>query len=119
MMNRLRFAAAAADIQAEYAVNGRRSAAHVARRLRLHLTPWFSGRQMTDITSSDVLAFTQARLKAGASNAEINRELAILKRMYSPAIKGKRLHSDARPDVPMLRSTMSAAGSSIAISSTP
>ena len=41
-----------------------------------------------------------ARLEAGASNAQINRELAIVKRSYRLAIQaGKLLHS---PYVPML-----------------
>jgi integrase len=101
-MNRLRFEDAAQDIVAEYTINGRSTLAHVVRRLKLHLTPFFGYRRMAEITTADVRAFTQSRLKVGAANAEINRELAVLKRMYSLAIKGKRLHSDGRPDIPML-----------------
>lgn len=103
-MNRLRLEDAAKDIIAEYTVNGRKSLGHVTRRLKLHLTPFFGAhRLMAEITTSDVRAFTQARLQAEAAHAEINRELAVLKRMYTLAIKGKRLHSDGRPDIPMLK----------------
>jgi integrase len=49
----------------------------------------------------DVRAYTAARLEAGASHAEINRELAALKRMFTLAVQsGKILH---RPHIPMLK----------------
>ena len=42
---------------------------------------------MMNITTSDVRAFTVSRLEAGASRAEVNRELAILKRMFTLALQ--------------------------------
>lgn len=41
------------------------------------------------------------RQTAGAANAEINRELALLKRMFTLAVQGGKLH--AKPHIPMLQ----------------
>jgi integrase len=84
----------------DYTVNGRKTHDHAKRRIDLHLTPYFRGRRMTDLTTADFRAFTKQRLDAGASAAEINRELAIVKRAYSLAVKAGRLH--VRPHIPML-----------------
>ncbi|HEX2342775.1 MAG TPA: tyrosine-type recombinase/integrase [Vicinamibacterales bacterium] len=46
--------------------------------------------------------FIAARLKAGASAAEVNRELAVVKRLYSLAIEENR-YAGPRPYVPMLK----------------
>lgn len=100
-MGRFRFEDAAKDIEDEYTVNGRRSVGELKRRIKLHLAPVFRGRRMMSLTTADVRAFTRARLDAKASAGEINRELAILKRMFTLAIKGNKLQ--ARPQIPMLR----------------
>jgi integrase len=55
---------------------------------------------MADITPPEVRAFATARLEAGASPAEINRELAALKRMFSLALKDSILTH--KPHIPML-----------------
>ena len=56
---------------------------------------------MAAITTADVRAFVQERQDAEASNAEINRELSVLKRMYTLALEaGKLLH---RPHIQMLQ----------------
>jgi integrase len=100
-IGRFRFDDAAKDIEAEYIVNGRRSFAELKRRIKLHLTPFFTGRRMATITTSDVLAFTRQRLETGAAAGEVNRELAALKRMFSLAVKGNKLMM--RPHIPMLQ----------------
>ena len=114
--DRLRFDEAAADLLTEYRVNGRKSIEWVDRRLRLHLTPHFGGRRMVSITTPDVRAYidkrqgesvrirkatdAQLEVRRPVSVAEINRELAILKRMFVLAMQaGKLLH---RPHIPML-----------------
>ena len=121
-IGRLKFGDAAADLLADYRTNGKRSLNVVERRVNKHLTPFFAGRKMAHITTTDVRTFIdrrqteltvlvrKARTTNGvtipeqrrpASNAEINRELALLKRMFSLAIQaGKLLH---RPYIPMLR----------------
>ena len=117
-IGRVTFEDAAKDITNDYTVNGRRSLEHLKRRLKLHLTPVFGGRRMVTITTADVRAFTVARLEAGASRAEVNRELAILKRMFTLALQaGKLLH---RPHIPMLKeSQRHGRGSSSATNSRP
>jgi hypothetical protein len=50
-LNRIRFDEAADDFKTEYAVNGRRSADELERRIRLHLLPYFGGRRLSSITT--------------------------------------------------------------------
>ena len=97
---KLRFEDAVADVLNDYIVNGRKSHSDTKRRIDLHLAPFFRGRRMTELTTADMRTFTKERLTAGAAVAEVNRELAIVKRAYSLAIKAGRLH--ARPHVPMM-----------------
>lgn len=127
-INRFRFEEGAADLVTEYKVNKRRSLDELERRIEKHLQPFFGGRRMASITTPDVRTYIaerqsatavtkkaytitrkdgttvrvpeQSRPTSGASNAEINRELTILKRMFTLAMQaGKLLH---RPHIPML-----------------
>jgi integrase len=110
-LGQLRFDTAAADVVTDYRINGKRSLEHVERRIRLHLTPFFGGRRMTSITTSDIRAFIAHRQAAvehddgtttpGASNAEINRELSIIKRAFNLARKAGTLMFV--PHIPMLQ----------------
>lgn len=126
-IGRLRFEDAAKDLLADYTTNGKKSHAVVERRVRKHLTPFFAGRRMAEITPTDVRAFIVHRQtvpsvlvrkahtvegpdeqkqevpeeRRTASNAEINRELALLKRMFSLALQAEKLLH--RPHIPMLR----------------
>jgi hypothetical protein len=113
-LNRIRVDEAAKDLKTEYAVNGRRSADELERRVRLHLLPYFGGRRLASITAADVNAFILKRQRdvmvVGAddqreerrySNGEINRELTTLKRILNLARQnGKLMHV---PHVPMLK----------------
>jgi integrase len=128
-IGRLRFEEAAADVVNDYRANGKRSLRVVERRITKHLTPFFGGRKMSSITTADVRAYVASRqtettithkaytitrkdgsplevparerVSEGASNAEINRELAILKRIFNLAVQaGKLLH---KPHIPLLR----------------
>jgi integrase len=113
-LNRIRFDEAADDLKTEYAVNGRRSADELERRIRLHLLPHFGGRRLAAITTADVNAFILKRqqdvMVVGEdaereerrySNGEINRELTTLKRILNLARQnGKLMHV---PHVPMLK----------------
>lgn len=95
-LNRIRFDEAADDLKSEYAVNGRRSADELERRIRLHLTPCFGGRRLVAITTPDINTFILTRqadvIETGegdgrkerkVSNGEINRELTTLKRIFN------------------------------------
>jgi hypothetical protein len=92
-LNRIRFEEAAEDLKTEYAVNGRRSADELERRIRLHLMPHFGGRRLAAIATTDINKFILTRqadvMVAGDgndrkerrfSNGEINRELTTLTR---------------------------------------
>ena len=100
-VGRMRFDEAAADLITEYRNNGRKSLEHLERRLRKHLTPVFGGRRMALITTADARKYIDSRQATGASHGEINRELAILKRMYALALQGGKLL--IRPHIPMLK----------------
>ena len=89
---RLTFDDAAKDVSTDYDVNGKRSKDDLDRRIRLHLTPVFGGRTLSSITAADARAFAARRREAGASNAEVNRELATLKRIFRLAVQSERYH---------------------------
>jgi site-specific recombinase XerD len=107
---KLRWDAAAADVENDYKTNGKKSLDAAKRRIALHLTPFFGGRRMVAITTPlvrEYIAQRQAPVPQpdgtelpGASNATINRELAVLKRAFSLAIKSAVL--TAKPYIPML-----------------
>ncbi len=99
---RLTFDVAAADVVADYTTNQKRSTAEVKRRLKLHLAPFFKGRKLSSITSADLRRFSSARLEAGASHAEINRELAIVRRAFRLAAADDKYHGRI-PKFPMLQ----------------
>ena len=102
--------------------NGRKSG-QGKRRLDKHLLPFFGGRRLIGITTSDVTAFIAHRKAQGivavrgphkgtrlsdVSNAEINRELQVLKRMFSLAIQSGRLAM--KPHIPMLKESAPRSG---------
>ena len=100
-VNRVTFEEVAADLIHDYTTNRRRSLRVVELRIKKHLTPFFGGRRLMTIAMVDVRAFTTRRQAAGASNAEINRELIILKRMCSLALQAGKLM--VRPYIPLLK----------------
>jgi integrase len=97
---KITFDEAVTDLENDYITNRRRSLDGVKRKIDLHLRPAFGRLRLANITTSHIRAFTVARQQAGAKNAEINRELSALKRMYSLAVQAGHLHH--RPFVPML-----------------
>ncbi len=124
-VGRLTLAEAADDLLAYYRTKGRRSIDEAERRIRLHLRPYFSGeRRMATITSADVTRYTTKRqadtivvqrertirtrkgmkqlpeIRKAVSNGEINRELAILRRIFSIAIKNGKLLN--KPSIELL-----------------
>lgn len=99
-VGRVTFDDAAKDLEADYTANERKTIEHLQRRIKKHLKPYFGGRRLSDISTIDIRAFTKERLNAGAAPAEVNRELAALKKMFSLAVKAGRLYM--RPHIPML-----------------
>src|SRR5712692_8030799 len=131
-IGRLTVDEAAADLVNDYRVNGKRSLPDLERRLRKHLLPFFGGRRLASITTMDVRTYIAARqaevfvvrrarrirtitgwhdepeIRRAPANAEINRELTHLKRLFTLALQsGKVLH---RPHIPMLKERAPRAG---------
>src|SRR5262245_52062457 len=99
---KLLFDEAVQDVVADYTTNGKKSTEDLERRITKHLTPVFGGRRLSAISTADLRAFSSARLKAGAAPAEINRELAIVRRAFRLAVEAERYHGRV-PKVPMLQ----------------
>ncbi len=131
-IGRIRFEEASEDVLNDYRTNGKRSLAVVERRITKHLMPFFGGRRMSAITTSDVRQFTANRQaetirvrkerkvkvatgwvtvpeeRRQVSNAEINRELTILKRAFSLAIQAGKLMT--KPYIPLLKESNARTG---------
>lgn len=95
----------------DFEVNKKKSTGEITRKIEKHLRPYFVNRRLAGITRDDVIAFITHRQKQGivnkngerrcdVSNAEINRELQILKRTFSLAMENERIAR--RPSIPML-----------------
>ena len=95
------FDEAATDVINDYVTNKRRSLRTVRIRLDKHLTPYFQRRRLASITTADARAYTAHRQAAGASNATINRELIVLKRMCTLARQAGKLMVQAH--IPLLK----------------
>ena len=72
----------------------------VALRLTKHLAPYFAHRRLSTIATGDVRAYTARRLAQGASNAAVNRDLIMVKRMGTLALQAGKL--TVRPYIPLL-----------------
>jgi len=106
-IGQLRFDKARDDLL-NYQRANRRPTKKLEARIANHLTPVFGGRRMTSITPLDARAYVVSRQTAGASNATINRELTILKRMFSLAIKAGLLYH--KPYIELLRENNARSG---------
>ncbi len=90
-----------ADVVTNYRINRKKSVGHVERRIRKHILPFFSGRRAASISTGDVERFILARQEAQASNGEINRELAIVKRAFSLGARAGKILT--KPYIPALK----------------
>jgi integrase len=125
-IGKVRFEDAAKDLETEYKVNGRKSLPDLTRRLDKHLLPFFRGKRLSHVTTAvvrDYIAKRQAdtivvrsartithedggsetfpEVTKNVSNAEINRELSALKRLFTLAVQSGK--AAQRPYIPMLR----------------
>ena len=107
-LRKLKFSEACEDVERDYKVNGKRSLDHVTRRIKLHLLPVFGVRLMSSITTTDIRQFIDTRQQAGASNGEVNRELAVIRRAFNLAVQAGTVAT--RPQIPMLREAAARAG---------
>lgn len=93
---------------AEYKMLGRRSLDVFERRITKHLKPVFTGMELSDITTPLIRDFILARQRAKASNAEINRELDALSKMFKLAMQDAKLF--VRPHIPKLKESRARQG---------
>jgi integrase len=125
-LGQLRFEEAAQDVINDYRTNGKRSLKVLQRRITKHLEPFFGGRRMASITTSDIRQYIAKRqsdsfvvrrarrvllpngriadvpiVTRQTSNGEINRELTTLKRAFSLAIQAGKLIT--KPHIPLLQ----------------
>ena len=94
-------------VKDEYEVNARKSVDKVVYREK-HLARSFAGWKASDITVTDLRAFIARRQEEGAANAEINRELATLRRGFNLALQAERI--PRMPHFPRLQESSPRAG---------
>jgi len=100
-MGRIKFSEMAEDEINDYKANGRRTLKDLETRFRLHMIPLFGESRALAITTADIRRYVTRRQEEKASNAQINRELTVIKRAFSlVAEAGKIL---AKPHIPMLK----------------
>lgn len=100
-MGRMKFSELTQDVVTDYKVNGKRSLRDLEMRLRLHILPFLGERRVSSISTVDVRRFVARRQEEEASNGEVNRELAIVKRAFSLAAQAGKIM--VKPHVPMLK----------------
>lgn len=69
-------------LRLDYENNHRKSLDDLKRRWKLHVGPFFDELRVAQVSSDHVARYIGKRLKQGASNATVNRELAALKRAF-------------------------------------
>lgn len=70
------------DIEQDYKINAKKSTERLAYSLK-HLSEFFSGVKVSNISTSMINSYILERQEAGAENGTINRELAALQRMLT------------------------------------
>ncbi len=77
-------------ITKDYKINKRKSLARLGNSID-HLEKYFDGMKADKIRPADIDSYIDKRLKEGAMNATINRELAALRRMGNLAIEKEQI----------------------------
>jgi integrase len=100
-MGRIKFSEMAEDEINDYKANGRRTLKDLETRFRLHIIPFFGESRASAITTGDIRRYVTRRQEEKASNAQINRELTVIKRAFSLAAEAGKIL--AKPHIPMLK----------------
>jgi integrase len=107
-IGKIRWEEAVDLIRADYANNDQTSWVNQERRIRRHLAPVFGGQRLAEIQPDAFLLYATTRREAGATAASVNRELAIVRRMFVLAMQAGKLLF--RPHIPRLRERNARAG---------
>lgn len=87
----------------DYENNPNRSLDSLRQSRFPHLDPTFGSMRAADITPSAIQKYVNARLREGAANASVNRELAALRRMFRLAVDQRLLGPLSVPRIEMLK----------------
>jgi integrase len=88
------------DVLTDYRINGKRSLDKAQRSVR-HLLGFFKEVKAQEVSTDRVNSFIAHRQAQGVSNAEINRELAALKRAFNLGLRAEKIVR--KPYIPMLK----------------
>jgi hypothetical protein len=76
-IGRLMFAEAMADVVSDYRTNAKRSLPDLEQRVRDHLAPYFGGRRMSTITTTDLRAYITHRQAENEKRSERHHQSRI------------------------------------------
>ncbi len=79
-IERIRLADLFDDVLEDYRLNERGSIVQLQSRPNRHLVPMLGGIRVSEFSTSHIMRYLTMRLRAGATNATINRELEIVQR---------------------------------------
>lgn len=88
-------------LERDYTINRRKDLDNVKSRWENHLEPALGRMGVRTIDADQVNIYIATRQNQGAQNATVNRELAILKRMFKLALKAGKIKTV--PYIPMLQ----------------
>lgn len=90
------------DLLRAHRVNGNKSVGHDERRWKLHLEPVFAAVRASQVSTDTLRRYVERRQTAKASNATINRELALLRSAFHLALKSSPARVARVPHFPIL-----------------